>query len=87
MLYFMSIYIYLRFLVEDLSPLSSIDVYNANVKEDFAFTWMINCRPKTIKFQGNQSRGYASLSNNQKNCDSLDKFYLVFQEKLSGKQK
>jgi hypothetical protein len=81
-------YIYICvFWVEDVSHLFSIDVYNANFEEYFAFTRMINWRPKTIKFPENQSRASTSVIYNQKNCHSLDKFHSVFQEKLSGKKK
>ena len=55
-------YIYICvFWVEDVSHLFSIDVYNANFEEYFAFTRMINWRPKTIKFPENQSRASTSV--------------------------
>lgn len=34
--------------MEDVSPLSSIDVYNAKFEENVAFTRMINCRPNIL---------------------------------------
>ena len=80
-------YIYICvFWVEDVSHLFSIDVYNANFEEYFAFTRMINWRPKTIKFPENQSRASTSVIYNQKNCHSLDKFHSVSREVVRKKE-